>query len=196
MIRRVRYAILALLILGVFAAGAALDWSASIRTEVSAIELQPAPPPLLTGKPAAPIARTSPAKAKSADRKSRSVTPEVRPVSPPEPARTPSRIAVGSTPARESSPRASSPVASTSAPKKAPNQTPTTNVPAGGRDEQGGDDGGTPAPAPPTPTNTPAPGTPTTTGAAPAPAPPEPAGDDDDGEEGDDDDGDDGGDDD
>src|SRR5918992_2286532 len=126
MIRPVRFAILALLILGVFAAGAALDWSASIRTEVPAIELQPAPAPLVTGRPAAPIRRTNPAKAKSADRKSRSATPEVRPVSPPERARVSSRAANRSGSQGVTDSRASSTTrASTAAPRKAPTQTPT-----------------------------------------------------------------------
>ena len=187
MIRPVRFAILALLILGVFAAGAALDWSASTRTEVQAIELQPAPPTELTGELATPISRTSPAKAKSADRKSRGATPEVRPVSPPEPARAPTRVAARSQPAVQESPEAARPTAA-SAPKK----TPTADNPGSG--------GTTPAPQPkpqpqpqPPPTEAPAPQTPTT-GAAPAPTTPEPAGDEDDDD--DDDDGDDGGDDD
>jgi hypothetical protein len=185
MIRPVRFAILALLILGVFAAGAALDWSASIRTEVPAIELQPAPAPLVTGRPASPIRRTSPAKAKSADRKSRSATPDVRPVSPPEPARVSSRAAIRSGSPSAGGPRASTTpttTASTNAPRKARTQPPT-----------GGDDGGTTTTTATPPTETSAPETPTT-GAAPVPAPPEPAGDDDDEDE--DDDGDDGGDDD
>jgi hypothetical protein len=187
MIRRVRFAILALLILGVFAAGAALDWSDSVRTDVPSIELQPAPAPLLTGRPASPIRRTNPAKAKSADRKSRSATPDVRPVSPPEPTRLSSRAANRSESPSLSGPRASTTTtASTNAPRKAPAQPPT-----GGGDDGAGDGGTTTTTASP-PTKTPAPQT-TTTGAAPAPAPPEPAGDDD---EDDDDDGDDGGDDD
>jgi hypothetical protein len=189
MIRPVRFAILALLILGVFAAGAALDWSASIRTEVPAIELQPAPAPLVTGRPVSPIRRTSPAKAKSADRKSRSATPDVRPVSPPEPARPSLRAANRSASPSAGGPRASTTTttttttASTNAPRKAPTQPPT-----------GGDDGGTTTTTATPPTETSAPETPTT-GAAPVPAPPEPAGDDDDDED-EDDDGDDGGDDD
>jgi hypothetical protein len=193
MIRRVRFAILALLILGVFAAGAALDWSGSIRTDVPAIELQPAPAPLLTGRPASPIRRTSPAKAKSADRKSRTATRDVRPVSPPEPARLSSRAAN-----RAESPRASTPRASTNAPRKAPAQPSTDD----------GDDGGTTTTTASPPTETLAPRMPTA-GAAPAPTAPEPAGDDhddddddeddddeDDDDEDEDDDGDDGGDDD
>jgi hypothetical protein len=188
MIRPVRFAILALLILGVFAAGAALDWSASVRTDVPSIELQPAPAPLLTGRPASPIRRTSPAKAKSADRKSRSATPDVRPVSPPEPARVSSRAATRPGSPSASDPRASTTTtASTNAPRKAPTQPPTG----------GGDDGGTTTTTATPPTKTPK--TPTS-GAAPAPAPPEPAGgdddDDDDEDDDDDDDGDDGGDDD
>jgi hypothetical protein len=189
MIRPVRFAILALLILGVFAVGAAMDWSASTRTEVPAIEVKPAPStPLLTGQPATPIRRTNPAKAKSAHRKSRSATPDVRPVSPPE--RVSTRAASPSGTQSASRPRASTTTtASTAAPRKAPAQAPTGGAPTGG-----GNDGGTTTTTATPPTETTTPQTPKT-GAAPAPASPEPAGDDDDDED-DDDDGDDGGDDD
>jgi hypothetical protein len=187
MIRPVRFAILALLILGVFAVGAALDWSASIRTAVPAIELRPAPLPELTQEPARPIARTKPAKPASAERKSRSATPDLRPVSRPTPVAV-SRPAAPAKPKVGTSARESTrPVASSQPPRETPKQQPSGNGPTG----TGGDT--TPA-APPTTTPT----TQTeTSGAAPAPAPPTPAGEGDEDEEGDDDDdGDDGGDDD
>jgi outer membrane biosynthesis protein TonB len=196
MIRRVRFAILALLIVGVFGAGAALDWSSSIRTAVPAIELRPAPLPELVDRAARPIARTKPTKPSSAARKVRNATPDVRPVSPPAPVVvTRPRVATPTQPEVEDTPRPAAPRVSANRPTKtAQEQKPANNPSAnGGQNGQQQQQ----ATAPQTTTAT----TQTeTTGAEPAPASPAPAGDDDDDDdddEGDDgDDGDDGGDDD
>lgn len=44
MIRRVRYAALAFVVLGILGAATAIDWSAPSRAPIAAIELHPAPP--------------------------------------------------------------------------------------------------------------------------------------------------------
>jgi hypothetical protein len=195
MIRPVRFAIVAFLILGVLTTGAFLDLSAPTRTAVPAIELRATPIQGTAAQPADSIAKpknraavrprnaagsrvvTRPQTARPATRQSESVTETLAP---------------------------SEPVASTQ-PTQPRRETPAGNTPSGGGGGGGGgngggngngDDGG----AQPPPTTNPAPQTPTVGAAAAPAAPPAPAGeDDDDGggedDEGGDGDGDDGGDD-
>jgi hypothetical protein len=190
MIRRVRFAIVALLILGVLATGAFLGWSTTpTRTVVPAIELRAAAPlDDTTTQLADPDARPK-ARSTSRPRKAAASRTANRPQAP----RPVSNLQAEPETESLSTPE---PVASTQTPRETPA---AGNAPRGGDADGGGGNGNGNDQTPPT-TN-PAPQSPTV-GAAVAPAaPPAPAGgedddaEDDDDDEGGDDDGDDGGDD-
>jgi hypothetical protein len=191
MIRPVRYAVLALLVLGILGVGAAVDWSSPSRAPFPAIQLQPAPP-LEVGEVLSPKVIQ---KAKHGGR---------------QVARSP-RISVR----RDRSPAADRNVPSGPTSSDAADAPASGQAPAATGSDDGGDDrspGGGNGPSTPTTPNAPPPVPPqddedddpgAAGGAAAAPVPPpEPAGDsdDDDGDddsggdnEGEDDDDDDGG---
>jgi hypothetical protein len=191
MIRRVRYAVLAFVVLGVLGIGVAVDWSSPSRAPVPAIRLQAAPQQETSGK-SAPAATVK------------------RPYGGRDLSRIQLPAVVRSTPRVQSGPTPVSSGAGSSGSSSEPDDEPANSsgpTPASSPGNQDADDDGPdrPRPNPPaTPTTPTTPGTTETTGTGGTPAPPPspaPAGDDDDDDDdddggGDDDDDDDDGDDD
>ena len=146
MIRPVRFAIVAFLVLGVLTVGAAMDWTAPTRTEVPAIELRAAPLP--GGAPASvPEADPTARKKPRTTARPRSVPEVTTPTGGPT-------IVAPSSPAPSSAPNTEA--ASTSTPvavaPAAPSEKPTGGSSGGGngKGDDGNDDGNGGGPATPT----------------------------------------------